>query len=101
MSIRVAVADDQALVRAGFLGLLDEADDITIVGEAPDGAAAVALARRARPDGLEATRRIVADPACAAVRVLVLATYELDEYCSRPYGPGPAASSPRTSTPTT
>jgi DNA-binding NarL/FixJ family response regulator len=90
--IRVAIADDQALVRAGFVSLLDHADDITLVGEAADGAEAVELVRRARPDvvlmdvrmpkldGLEATRAITADPALEATRVVVLTTYELDEY---------------------
>ena len=90
--IRVLVVDDQGLVRAGFRALLDDAGDIEVVGEAGDGAAAVELARSARPDvvlmdirmpvldGLEATRRIVADELLAGVRVLVLTTFELDEY---------------------
>jgi len=90
--IRVLLADDQALVRAGFRALLDDAGDIEVVGEAGDGAAAVDLARSTRPDvvlmdirmpvldGLEATRRIVADELLAGVRVLVLTTFELDEY---------------------
>jgi DNA-binding NarL/FixJ family response regulator len=90
--IRVVLADDQGLVRAGFRALLDDAGDIEVVGEAGDGAAAVDLARSTRPDvvlmdirmpvldGLEATRRIVADELLAGVRVLVLTTFELDEY---------------------
>ena len=90
--VRVLLVDDQGLVRAGFRALLDDADDIEVVGEAGDGAAAVELARSARPDvvlmdirmpvldGLEATRRIVADELLAGVRVLVLTTFELDEY---------------------
>jgi DNA-binding NarL/FixJ family response regulator len=90
--IRVVLADDQGLVRAGFRALLDDAGGIEVVGEAGDGAAAVELARSTRPDvvlmdirmpvldGLEATRRIVADELLAGVRVLVLTTFELDEY---------------------
>jgi DNA-binding NarL/FixJ family response regulator len=88
----VVLADDQGLVRAGFRALLDDAGDVEVVGEAGDGAAAVELARSTRPDvvlmdirmpvldGLEATRRIVADELLAGVRVLVLTTFELDEY---------------------
>ena len=88
--IRVAVVDDQALVRSGFSVLLRTADDIEVVGEAADGAEAVAMARRDRPDvilmdirmpvmdGLEATRRILADG--ADTRVLILTTFDLDEY---------------------
>jgi DNA-binding NarL/FixJ family response regulator len=90
--IRVLLADDQQLVRAGFRALLDDAGDIEVVGEAGDGLEAVELARSARPDvvlmdirmpvldGLEATRRIVADELLAGVRVLVLTTFELDKY---------------------
>jgi DNA-binding NarL/FixJ family response regulator len=90
--IRVLLADDQALVRAGFRVLAGSAPDIEIVGEAADGAAAVELARSLRAevvlmdirmpgtDGLEATRRIAADPGLAAVRVIILTTYEEDEY---------------------
>lgn len=92
MTIRVAIADDQALVRAGFVSLLAGADDIHMVGEAADGEEAVALARRALPDvmlmdirmpnldGLQATRRIIGDPRLENTRVVVLTTYELDEY---------------------
>jgi DNA-binding NarL/FixJ family response regulator len=92
MTIRVAIADDQALVRSGFVALLSGLDDITMVGEAADGAEAVELVRRARPDvmlmdirmpgtdGLAATRAITGDPALEATKVLVLTTYELDEY---------------------
>jgi DNA-binding NarL/FixJ family response regulator len=90
--IRVVLADDQALVRAGFRMLLDAEDDIEVVGEADDGEAALALVIAARPDvvlmdirmpgvdGLEALRRITADPGLAGVHVLVLTTFELDEY---------------------
>jgi DNA-binding NarL/FixJ family response regulator len=89
---RVVLADDQPLVRAGFAMILDAEDDIEVVGEADDGALAVEQARRFKPDvvlmdirmpgvdGLEATRRIVGDESLAAVRVLVLTTFELDEY---------------------
>jgi DNA-binding NarL/FixJ family response regulator len=92
MTIRVVVADDQALVRAGFVALLDAQDGIAVVAEADTGAAALAAARELRPDvvlmdirmpemdGLAATRTIAADPALAAVRVVVLTTFELDEY---------------------
>jgi DNA-binding NarL/FixJ family response regulator len=92
MTIRVAIADDQALVRAGFVSLLGNADDLAVVGEAADGREAVELVRKVRPDvvlmdvrmprmdGLEATRAIVGDPELATVRVVVLTTYELDQY---------------------
>jgi DNA-binding NarL/FixJ family response regulator len=90
--IRVLLADDQALVRAGFRSLLEDEDDLEVVGEAGDGARALELVRSARPDvvlmdirmpvmdGLEATRRIAADELLTGVRVLVLTTFELDEY---------------------
>ncbi|MEV6751260.1 response regulator transcription factor [Streptomyces sp. NPDC051214] len=90
--IRVVLADDQTVVRAGFRALLDLTDDLAVVGEAADGLAAVELTRTTRPDvvlmdvrmprvdGLEATRRIVADRALDAVRVLVLTTFETDAY---------------------
>lgn len=90
--IRVLLADDQALVRAGFRVLVGHAPDIEIVGEAADGATAVDLARSLRAeivlmdikmpgtDGLEATRRIVADPDLRDVRVIILTTFEEDEY---------------------
>jgi DNA-binding NarL/FixJ family response regulator len=92
MSIRVVVADDQALVRSGFTMLLSGESDIEVVGEADNGAEAVALAVRTRPDvvlmdvrmpvmdGLEATRRISEDPSLASTRVVILTTFDLDEY---------------------
>ena len=90
--IRAALADDQALVRSGFAALLDAEDDITVVGEAADGAEAVRLAAREKPDvllmdirmpgldGIEATATIAADPGLAGVHVIILTTFELDEY---------------------
>jgi DNA-binding NarL/FixJ family response regulator len=90
--IRVLLAEDQAIVRAGFRALLDAQDDLEVAGEAADGKQALALARELRPDlvlmdirmpemdGLEATRQITADPRLAGTRVLVLTTFELDEY---------------------
>jgi DNA-binding NarL/FixJ family response regulator len=92
MTIRVLVADDQALVRAGFVALLEAQDGIAVIAEADTGTAALAAARGLRPDvvlmdirmpemdGLAATRAIAADPALAEVRVVVLTTFELDEY---------------------
>jgi DNA-binding NarL/FixJ family response regulator len=90
--IRVLLVDDQALVRAGFRALLSAEPDLAVVGEAADGARAARLAAETRPDvvlmdirmpgvdGLEATRRIVADPALAATRVLILTTFDEDEH---------------------
>ncbi|HEV8559781.1 MAG TPA: response regulator transcription factor [Actinophytocola sp.] len=92
MTIRVVVADDQSLVRAGFRVLLERAEGIEVVGEAENGAEAVELARSARPDvilmdirmpvldGLAATRKIVADDRAPGVHVIMLTTFELDEY---------------------
>jgi DNA-binding NarL/FixJ family response regulator len=90
--IRVLLADDQALIRAGFRLLLSTADGIEVVGEASNGTEAVESARRERADvvlmdirmpgvdGLEATRRIAADEALAGVKVIILTTFESDEY---------------------
>ena len=90
--IRVALADDQELVRAGFAALLDAEDDIEVVGEAADGRQAISVVERLAPDvllmdirmpvldGIEATRRIAANPGTAAVHVVILTTFELDEY---------------------
>jgi DNA-binding NarL/FixJ family response regulator len=92
MTVRVVIADDQALVRAGFRALLDAAADLEVVSEATDGTEAVVAVRHHRPDvvlmdvrmptldGLAATRQITEDPGLATTRVIVLTTYELDEY---------------------
>ena len=92
MTIRVGVVDDQALVRAGFRALLESDAEIEVVGEAANGTEAVELARVQKPDvllmdvrmpemdGLEATRRILSNEATAATRVLILTTFDLDEY---------------------
>lgn len=89
MSIRVAIADDQSLVRAGFTKLLETEPGIDVVGEAPDGRAAIEVCRRHRPDvvlmdirmpildGIEATRQI---SATLPTKILILTTYDLDEY---------------------
>lgn len=90
--IRVLLADDQALVRAGFRALIDAEGDLEVVAEAGDGAAAVRLARATIPDvilmdirmphvdGLEATRQIAADPTLSGTRIIILTTFDLDEY---------------------
>ena len=90
--IRVVLVDDQHLMRAGLAALLDRADDITVVGEAEDGAGGVALVRAERPDvvlmdirmpgvdGIEATRRIVTDDRLRDTRVVVLTTFDTDEH---------------------
>lgn len=92
MTVRVVLADDQTIVRAGFRALLELTDDLVVVGEAANGQEAVACARRTRPDvvlmdirmpvldGLQATAQIVADPQLARVRLLMLTTFEIDEY---------------------
>ncbi|HSK91903.1 MAG TPA: response regulator transcription factor [Euzebyales bacterium] len=91
MTVRVVIVDDQALVRGGLRALVDSTDDLETIDEAADGAAAVDLVRRHRPDvvlmdirmpgmdGLEATRRITADAALSGTRVVVLTTFETDE----------------------
>jgi DNA-binding NarL/FixJ family response regulator len=91
-AVRVAVADDQALVRAGFCGIIAATPGLTVVGQAANGAEAVEIARAARPDvmlmdvrmpvldGIAATRQITAARESAAVRVIILTTFDLDEY---------------------
>jgi len=91
VSLRIVVADDQALVRAGFCGIVNATPGLTVVGEAGTGAAAVAVTRRTRPDvvlmdvrmpeldGIEATRQITGQDG-SATRVLILTTFDLDEY---------------------
>lgn len=91
-AVRVVVAEDQPMVRAGFRALLDSRDQIEVVGEAATGAEALDQVRLLRPDvvvmdirmpemdGLEATRRITTDPTLSHTRILVLTTFELDEY---------------------
>ena len=92
MTISVAVVDDQALVRMGLRVLIESEDDLELAGEAENGRAAVALVRRTRPDvlmmdirmpemdGISALRQITAEPELAGVRVIMLTTFELDEY---------------------
>jgi DNA-binding NarL/FixJ family response regulator len=92
MTIRVAVADDQALVRAGFCGIIAATDGLEVVGQAANGEEAVVVAREAKPDvmlmdvrmpeldGIEATRRINESPDAADVRTIILTTFDLDEY---------------------
>lgn len=92
MSIRIVLADDQALIRAGFRSILERDPDFVVVGEAGDGVDAVALVKRTRPDvilmdirmprldGIAATQQISADEQLAGTRVIIVTTYEIDEY---------------------
>jgi len=92
VNLRIVVADDQALVRAGFCGIVNATPGLTVVGEAGTGAEAVAVTRRTRPDvvlmdvrmpeldGIEATRQITGRDGGSATRVLILTTFDLDEY---------------------
>jgi DNA-binding NarL/FixJ family response regulator len=95
MTIKVLLADDQTLLRATFRMLIDSCDDMTVVGEASDGAEAVDLARAHHPDvvlmdirmpgtdGLAATSAICADPDLSATRVLILTTFEIEDYVAQ------------------
>jgi DNA-binding NarL/FixJ family response regulator len=92
VTIRVVLADDQALIRAGFRSLIDAAEDLEVVGEASDGAEALTLTRSTRADvvvmdirmpgmdGLAATRAITSDDDLAGVKVIILTTFEIDDY---------------------
>ncbi|WP_062516360.1 response regulator transcription factor [Demequina gelatinilytica] len=95
MTVRVVVVDDQELIRGGFVAIIGTAEDIEVVGEASDGAEALEVIRRERPDvvlmdirmsgtdGLEATEAIAADPTLGDVRIVVLTTFEEDQYVLR------------------
>jgi DNA-binding NarL/FixJ family response regulator len=98
--IRVAIADDQQLVRAGFAALVDSEPDLEVVGEASSGADAVALVTRTKPDvvlmdirmpdgdGLWATERIVSRPELAGTHIVIVTTFELDEYVAQAISAG-------------
>ena len=98
--IRVALVDDQALIRAGFGAIINSAQDLEVVGEADDGAEAVAMIRESRADvvlmdirmpgqdGIATTKQIVAAEDLAGVRVIVLTTFEVDEYVTQAMAAG-------------
>ncbi|GAA3698277.1 response regulator transcription factor [Nonomuraea antimicrobica] len=112
MTTRVLIADDQALIRAGLRGIVESAPDLEVVGEAATGREAVTLARTARADivlmdirmpeidGLQATQQITADENLAGVRVLILTTFELDEYVLRALRAGASGFLGKGATPT-
>jgi len=95
VTIKVVIADDQALVRGGFVVMVGAAPDMEVLGEAGDGAQAVEQVRRHRPDvvlmdvrmpvldGIEATRAITTDPATSSAHILILTTFDLDDYVYR------------------
>ena len=111
MTIRVLIADDQELVRTGFRAILNAEPDLDVVGEARDGREVIEAARRLRPevvlmdirmpnlDGIQATRRITAGG--DSPRVLILTTFDLDEYVYDALRPAPAGSCSKTPPPTT
>ena len=111
MTVRVLIADDQQLVRVGFRLILERQPGIEVAGEATSGAEAVALARQIRPDvvlmdirmpgldGIQATRLIRAEPATADTRVIILTTFDLDEYVYDALRAGAKASCSKTSHP--
>jgi DNA-binding NarL/FixJ family response regulator len=113
VTIRVLIADDQPLMRTGFRMILDAEPDLEVVGEAADGGDAVRLAGHVRADvvlmdirmpgmdGIEATRRLAGDGVQDPVRVLILTTFDLDEYVLSALRAGPAGSCSRTSRPRT
>ncbi|GAA0451610.1 DNA-binding response regulator [Actinoplanes capillaceus] len=112
MTIRVLLADDQALIRAGLRGIIETTPDMQVVGEAANGREAVTLARTERADvvlmdirmpefdGLQATQQITADDDLAGVRILILTTFELDEYVLRALRAGASGFLGKGATPT-
>ena len=111
MSPRILIVDDQAVVRSGFRALLEDEPGFEIVGEARDGREAIALVARRQPDvvlmdirmpgmdGLEATRILTGPDAKHTVKVIVITTFDLDEYVFAAYAPAPPASCSKTPAP--